>query len=251
MEPGQASPEPLWLDNETSRLHTPPMIHKSIGVVAACLAAACVLTGCATSKPRVARELFNGRDLAGWQYVTADTAVPMEKVWSVQDGLLVCQGKPVGALISGPAVTNFKLLVEYRWMPDQKPGNSGIFSRINGAMKPLPPAIETQLQHGNAGDVLSLQGKRIASNQPRFFEINAHPLAGDIAGVRKMENFEKAPGEWNRVEIQAEGDAYTVWMNGKLCNQVQGVQVTSGPVGVQSEGGAIQFRRVSLTPMDK
>lgn len=213
-------------------------------------ALACVLTSCATSKPRAAIELFNGKDLNGWRYVTADTSVPVEQVWSVKDGLLICQGKPVGALLAGPNVTNFKLVVEYRWPADQKPGNSGIFSRVSGPMKPLPPAIETQLMHKSAGDVLSLQGKRIASNQPRFFEVNAHPLAGDIAGVRKMEDFEKAPGQWNRVEILADGESYTVWMNDKLVNQAQGVQIASGPVGVQSEGGEVHFRRVSLTPMD-
>lgn len=222
---------------------------RTLQLVFAC-ALASMLCSCATSRPRAATELFNGKDLTGWRYVTADTNVPMDKVWSVKDGLLICQGTPVGALLAGPNVTNFRLLVEYRWAPGQKPGNSGIFSRIAGPMKPLPPAIETQLMNGNAGDVLSLQGKRIASSQPRFFEVNAHPLAGDIAGVRKLDNFEKVAGEWNRVEILAEGEAYTVWINGRLANQVHGVQVVSGPVGVQSEGGEVHFRRVSLTPMD-
>ena len=97
---------------------------------------------------------------------------------------------------------------------------------------------------------MGLQGKPIAAGQPRFFEVKKHELAGDIAGVKKMLDAEKPPGEWNRVEILAQGPRYQVWINGKLVNDVDGVEVTSGTIGVQSEGGVIQFRRVTLTPLD-
>ncbi|HEY5913057.1 MAG TPA: DUF1080 domain-containing protein [Verrucomicrobiae bacterium] len=217
----------------------------------ASLLLALALSSCSTSHVGRARlQLFNGKDLTGWSYVTADPQVGCEQVWSVSDGVITCQGTPVGAIYRGPAVTNFLLLVEYRWPPGSKPGNSGIFSRIQGEIKPLPPAIETQLQHGNAGDVLGLQGKRIAADQPRFFEVKKHALAGDIAGVKKLSDREKPPGEWNTVEILAQGPRYTVWLNRKLVNQVDGVETSSGLIGLQSEGGVIQFRRVILVPLD-
>ena len=85
--------------------------------------------------------------------------------------------------------------------------------------------------------------------QPRFFEVKKHELAGDIAGVHKIKDAEKPAGEWNRVEIIANADVYRVEMNGKLVNEVPGVGQHAGPIGLQSEGGMIQFRRVSLTPM--
>ncbi len=195
-------------------------------------------------------ELFDGKSLKGWSYVLADPAVKMGQVWSVQDGILTCQGTPFGTLYKGPAVTDFRLVVEYRWPPGQKPGNSGIFSRISGPMKPIPPAIEVQLKHGDAGDVLGLQGKQVTPGQPRFFSVAKHPQAGDIAGVKKTADLENPPGEWNRVEIEARGSRYTVRMNGQLVNTAEGVEVVAGPVGVQSEGGVIQFRRVSLTRLD-
>ncbi len=194
-------------------------------------------------------DLFNGKDLKGWSYILADPSVRMGKVWSVEGGILTCQGTPIGAIYRGPKVTNFRLLVEYRWAPGTTPGNSGIFSRISGPMKAIPPAIEVQLQHGNAGDILGLQGKQVASAQPRFFEVKKHVLAGDIAGVKKVFDQERAPGEWNRVEITAEGSRYTVLMNGKVINEADGVEVVPGLVGLQSEGGVIQFRRVTLTPI--
>ena len=195
-------------------------------------------------------ELFNGKDLTGWQYVLAEPEVKVSQVWSVENGILTCQGKPLGALYRGPAVTNFRLVVEYRWPPGSEPGNSGIFSRISEPPSPLPRAIEVQLKHGSAGDVLGLQGRPIAGGQPRFFEVKKHAVAGDIAGVNKMLDAENPPGEWNRVEILAQGARYQVWVNGKLVNEVAGVDVAAGPVGIQSEGGVIQFRRINLTPLD-
>ncbi|HEX2974090.1 MAG TPA: DUF1080 domain-containing protein, partial [Tepidisphaeraceae bacterium] len=169
---------------------------------------------------------------------------------SVKDGILTCQGKPIGALYKGPEVTHFRMVVEYRWPAGSEPGNSGIFSRISEPVTALPRAVEVQLKHGSAGDVLGLKGKPIAGGQPRFFEVKKHPVAGDIAGVSKMVDAENPPGQWNRVEILAQGSRYQVWMNGKQVNEVEGVEVASGPVGVQSEGGVIQFRRITLTPME-
>jgi len=147
------------------------------------------------------------------------------------------------------AFTSFRLVLEYRWAPGQQPGNSGILTRINGPARALPRCAEVQLQHGNAGDVLGLQGLTVAAGQPRLFEVKAHKIAGDIAGVKKTVDAEKPAGEWNRVEVLAEGGTYTVWMNGQQINQATGVEVTAGPLGLQSEGGEIHFRRVSLTPL--
>jgi hypothetical protein len=174
----------------------------------------------------------------------------MGQVWSVEKGILTCQGTPLGAIYRGPAVTNFRMVVEYRWPPGSEPGNSGIFSRISEPLKALPCAVEVQLKHGSAGDVLGLQGKPIAGGQPRFFEVKKHAVAGDIAGVQKMLDAENLPGEWNHVEILAQGPRYQVWINGKLVNDVNGVEIGSGAVGLQSEGGVIQFRRATLSPLD-
>ena len=107
------------------------------------------------------------------------------------------------------------------------------------------------MKHGSAGDVLGLQGRKIAAGQPRFFSVSKHTLAGDIAGVAKTVDAENQPGEWNRVEILAQGPRYSVSMNGKAINTAEGVEVVAGPIGLQSEGGVIQFRRATLTILDR
>jgi len=209
-------------------------------------------TGCnplRSDLSRTPRELFNGKDLAGWTHVLEDPSVPRDAVWSVRDGVLICQGKPLGVLQTERAFRNFRLALEYRWAPGRPPGNSGILTRINGPARALPRCAEVQLMHGNAGDVLGLQGMTVAAGQPRFFEIKAHKVAGDIAGVRKLEDAENPPGEWNLIEVLADHGTYTVWMNGRQINHVTGIEVLAGPLGLQSEGGEIHFRRVTLTPL--
>jgi len=75
-------------------------------------------------------------------------------------------------------------------------------------------------------------------------------LAGDIAGVRKSSDREKPAGEWNQIDIVADGSDYSLMLNGHIINQAMGVEVLSGPIGLQSEGEVIQFRRVTLYPFD-
>lgn len=214
-----------------------------------CLVLVCVLAGpgrTAETAPEVA--LFNGRNLSGWAHVLADPAVKREQVWSVRDGVIVCTGTPIGVLYTEKNYTSFRLVAEYRWAPGTKPGNSGLMSRLSPGTGALPRTVEVQLQHGSAGDVIGLQGFPIASGgQARWFERDSK-VAGKISGVKKSVGAEKPPGEWNRVELEARGDRYTVRLNGQLVNEVTGVEVKAGPIGLQSEGGEVHFRNVRLTP---
>lgn len=212
---------------------------------------ALTLTSCSTT-PKTGQtiELFNGTNLEGWSYVSADPKLTRDQIWTVKDGVISCPGKPLGAIYSGPSVTNFRFSVEYRWPAGSQPGNSGIFSRMTLPPKPLPQTVEVQLKHGDAGDVMGLHGRQIDVAQNRFFSLRGHPVAGDIAGVKKIADHEKAPGEWNRVEILAQGDHYQVWLNGTLVNDVRGVEMLASPIGLQCEENTVQFKNVLLTPLD-
>jgi hypothetical protein len=209
-----------------------------------------MVNGCRTTTETGAAplELFNGKNLDAWKFVLTDPKATKESVWSVRDGMIICKGDPIGFIYAGGKLRNFKLVVEYRWAPGAKPGNSGIFSRIHEPLKPIPACAEVQLQHGSAGDVMTLQGMSMGQAQPRFFSVSQHKVAGDICGVKKTMDKEKPPGEWNRVEILADEDRYTVWMNGEKINEVTGVEVCAGPIGLQSEGGEVHFRKATLTP---
>ncbi len=189
--------------------------------------------------------LFNGKDLAGWEHFLVDAKVKKEQVWSVKDGVLVCQGKPGGYLRTTKKYQNFKLVVEWRWA--EKPGNSGVLMRITGKPTMLPNCMEAQLASGSAGDMYGFQGFKVGGDKSRF---SANPKAvGGLTNLKKITGNEKKPGEWNRYDITVKGDSVTLLVNGKKVNQASGCTVRPGYIGLQSEGGVIHFRNVHITPL--
>ena len=194
-------------------------------------------------------DLFNGNNLDGWRALLKDPGVSMEQVWSVQEGLLICRGEPMGYLYTEKSFTNFVLRVEWRWAPGQPPGNSGVLMRINGPPKPLPRCIEAQLKSGSAGDLYGFHGMKIDGDPARRKTVSGHRLGGDLIGLSKLAANEYQPGQWNTYEIVVNGPNIKVWVNGQMLNEAVDGEVIAGPIGLQSEGGEIHFRTVKLTPL--
>lgn len=213
------------------------------------LAISCAAPSSSTGGGQKALTLFNGKDLRGWKAVSADPTVPLEKVWRVQEGILICSGEPMGYIHTVQSFTDYRMELEYRWAPGKTPGNSGVFGRITGPPRPLPRCIETQLRHGNAGDLYGFHGLKINGPAERFRFVPNHQIGGDLRGVSRLAGNEKPAGQWNHVVVQAQGPRIQVWMNGQLVNEATEAEVVAGPVGLQSEGGEIHFRNVRLLPL--
>ncbi|MCH2128392.1 MAG: DUF1080 domain-containing protein [Pirellulaceae bacterium] len=209
-------------------------------VVAACFFA------CALSSSIKAEEvkLFNGQDLNSWEHFLTDPNAEWKDVWSVEKGLLVCQGNPQGYLCTQKEYTNFKLVVEWRWAPGTEPGNSGVLMRITGEPTMLPNCVEAQLKAGSAGDMYGFQGFVIDGEKGRRFD--KPNVAGGLKGLRKIEGNENEAGEWNKYEITVDGPNVLLVVNGKKVNEATGCDVRAGKIGLQSEGGVIHFRTVNL-----
>jgi len=187
-------------------------------------------------------ELFNGKDLSGWEHFLVDANASMEDVWSVEDGVLTCKGDPGGYLCTKQEYESYRLVVEWRW--PEKPGNSGVLLRIAGEPQMLPQCAEAQLKHGSVGDMYGFHGFRIGGDPERLSEF-------DLPGFRmgRIQDNEKPAGEWNRYEITVAGAEITVILNGKKVNEATGCDVRPGKIGLQSEGGVIHFRTVQLTAL--
>ena len=105
----------------------------------------------------------------------------------------------------------------------------------------FPNSIECQLQAGNAGDFVLLGGSDMeeyvapASGRPNF----------PVIKKREASN-EKPVGEWNKAKIEVKDGKITVYINGVFQNQGTS-KVKEGHIGLQSEGGPIQFRNLKLT----
>ncbi len=193
--------------------------------------------------------LFDGESLAGWDYFLVEPDVKMEDVWSVRDGLLICKGKPNGYLATKKDFTNFKLVVEWRWAPGEKPGNSGVLMRITGEKMMLPNCVEAQLAHNKAGDMYGFQGFKVDGDPARKIDVPDHKLGGHLTGLTKIAGAEKPAGEWNKYEITANGDKITLIVNGKKVNEATGCDVRAGKIALQSEGGEIHFRTICVVPL--
>lgn len=185
--------------------------------------------------------LFNGKDFAGWTFDIIDPAVKPDSVWSVAEGILICKGRPPGVMRTVKEFSNYELIVEWRWAPGAKPGNSGVLihSSKSREMFVWPKSVEVQLGHGNAGDFWMI-GETLAV-------ANAQPQGR--RWWKKGEGDEKPPGEWNSARIRCEDKKITVWVNGTLMNEGIDLSATHGAICLQSEGGEVHFRKVELTPL--
>jgi hypothetical protein len=187
-------------------------------------------------EPPAPIELFNGHDLTGWKGYLDDSSLDTGKEFTVRDGVIHLSGK-LGYLHTEEVYSNFKLEVEWRW--PETATNSGIFVRVQPEYQALPEAFECQLQAGNAGDLYAMAGA--STNES---------AASHRTGFTKMSpSNEKPVGEWNRAEITCKRGEITVIINGTLQNHVNGAIPLEGYVGLQSEGEAIEFRNIILTPI--
>ena len=193
--------------------------------------------------------LFDGKSLAGWTPVLPnDPDTDPTTVWGIKEGgVLTCTGKPAGYLKTDrDDWANYKLELEWRW-PGQ-PGNNGVLvhSSTPRALNIWPRSQEVQLAHQNAGDFWVI-------GTDLTVPLEGVPGYEDRVRGRRHLNFtdgtENPPGEWNTITIVARGDTITVLVNGTVVNHGTGSDVTSGAICLQSEGAAIEYRKIRLTPL--
>jgi hypothetical protein len=178
-------------------------------------------------------ELFDGKTLSGWTFISAGTNLPAASIWSVTNGVILCQGKPNGYARMLTRYRNYQLHVEWRW-PDG-PGNSGVFLHLNPPDKVWPYCFEGQLLAGNAGELRMNGGSRLAGFDPQTRSV-----------PRQQASSEKPTGEWNSYDIVCRGNSITVRVNGVLQNEVTGTSVDAGTIGLQAEGAPVEFRNIIL-----
>jgi len=177
------------------------------------------------------QKIFNGKNLEGLALVgvTPDT-------FKVQDGVLVCSGKPNGYFATMKSYRNYVLRFDWKYVRPaglQKDsdfdGNSGLLIHITGEHKVWPKCIEVQLMNKDAGNVFGLgsavQGKKDAAAQARAI---------------------KPVGEWNREEVTCKDGTIAARINDILVGEGSGSNPAEGTIGWQSEGAEIHFRNIEI-----
>ena len=191
------------------------------------IVAACMTAGSSHAQTEI---LFNGSDLSNWNFVVADGNTPAEDVFSVQDGVILIQGNPFGYMYTKKKYANFTLEVEWAWV--DKPSNSGIFLMISDPKTPFPNGIECLLEGADLAEYKQPAGEE----RPKFPVVK-----------KRADSNEKPVGEWNRAKIDVKNGVIKVYINDLLQNTGTS-NVKEGYLGLQSEGGLIQFRTVKVTP---
>ncbi len=191
-------------------------------------------------KPSGHVDLFNGRDFAGWTFCMKGDSNPLA-TWSVTNGVIHCTGKPTGYLRTVAAYQDYVLTVEWRFVKvAPKQDNTGILVNMQLPDKVWPTCVQVQGKHTRQGDLFLMAGAE--SKEHRGQDANtALPLRGTAN--------EHPVGEWDTVRTTSDHGTVTTWVNDRLMNATTECTVTNGFIGIQSEGGELEIRRLSLDPL--
>jgi len=189
-------------------------------------------------------------DPEAWDCYLADPNAQLEDVWSIDDdGVLICKGTSLGYLYTKSDYGDFVLQLDWRWPPGKKPGNGGVLIRMTGQHRIWPKSLEAQLNTGEAGDFWGLDGYNLSGPAERM-KTAEHKQFGKLTNLKKTEDMENPPGEWNTYEIIAEGNTVTLFINGWQVNKATGCGLNPGRICLTSEGDEIHFRNVEITPIN-
>lgn len=199
-----------------------------------------LISGCASET-----SLLKGENLDNWKPYLESSDVDPTAVWSVQDGVLRCEGKPSGYIRTIEEYSNYKLHVEWRWA--DVPSNSGILLHTSGEDKLWPLCVEAQLMHENAGDLVTIQhasaitvnGERYTPTGDKFYKIIP----------KQNDSTENLPGQWNSYDIVCKDNTIQLTVNGVLQNTATESTLVAGAICLQSEGSPIEFRNIKLIPL--
>jgi hypothetical protein len=170
-------------------------------------------------------QLFNGKNLNGWQ------PDGEKNYWKVENGIL--KNEKYGAnLITQSLYSNFKLHIEFRYA---KGGGSGVYLRGR---------YEVQIE------------------DDKGLEPNKELFGGVYGFIAPSVMAAKNAGEWQSFDIILIGRMVTVIANGTtvICNrEIPGItggaldsdEHKPGPLYLQGDHGPIEFRNIILTPTIK
>lgn len=193
-------------------------------------------------------DLFNGKDLTGWVDVNTSP-----ETWRVEDGLLICNGLPIGVMRSEKQYENFILHVEWRHM--EPGGNSGVFLWSEGTVpegRQLPKGMEVQMlelewpflnreENGEPRPIAYVHGELFGANGMTTVPDNPR---GDRS--KSIENRCLPKGEWNYYDVVAVDGTVKLSVNGKFVNGVSKASVKKGYLCLESEGAEIHFRKIQI-----
>lgn len=196
-------------------------------------------------------QLFNGKNLAGWQHVGAGNFVIENSYLKTQGGL--------GLLwYTKRKFGNVHIRIIYKTTYPE--ANSGVFVRIGNKPKTPWDAVH--------------QGYEIQICDKGKDAFDAYHRTGAIYSLSKSTSFaSKPPGEWNQYDIKLQNEKIVIWLNGKKINEFdfkgpipprkqyfepkRGPRPLYGYIGIQNhdhnaqqKDSHVYFKEISIWPLD-
>jgi hypothetical protein len=170
------------------------------------------------------------------------------ETWTVHDGMIHCTGKPIGALRTTRQYENF--ILELDWRHLSVGGNSGVFiwaSPIAAPGVPFLRGIEVQVLDNG----FNVPGKnQWYTTHGDVFPIHGATMVpfGKHNGMRSFpsEEHSNSSPEWNHYRIVGTNGVLHLSVNGKEVSGGQDCNYRKGYLGLESEGGPIDFRDIRI-----
>ncbi len=195
--------------------------------------------------------LFNGKDLTGWR---CNNGKPIAT--KIEDGCLVPYQSGGYLILHEGKFSDFILKCDVRW--EDPHCNSGIFFRVENPLDPVNTSFEVQVMAGNGR--------------------SKHDMGAIYDLVAPTKSASRGTGQWNTVEIRADGPDIRVKLNDepvseihcdafdkpgvcpdgqphkfKLNGKPRAVKdfARSGYLGFQDHGHKVWYKNVKLLPLTK
>jgi len=166
--------------------------------------------------------LFNGKDLSGWN-------IENKGKFSVKGGAIFLD-RGSGWLRSDKEYQDFELRLDFRFV--SKGADSGIFVRANNEGNNWPEKnYQIQTMDNESIAALYVTG------------LNRVTMKRDADLMRKVR---KTGGEWQSYAITLKGSHAEICLNGALITIADGLSVHAGYVGLQGEGGQLEFKNIRI-----
>jgi hypothetical protein len=172
-------------------------------------------------------ELFNGKDMAGWECRVPNRGME----WSVENGVMK-NGKGAADITSTQKFWNYDLHIEFRLAQHS---NSGVGLRARYEVQIFGDYGEKPSTHSNG----ALYSRIVPST-----------------------NASKPPMEWQVFDIRLIGRQVTVKLNGTTIidrKEIEGFTAMAtdanedqpGPLTLQGDHGPVEFRKITITPLTR
>jgi hypothetical protein len=187
-------------------------------------------------------ELFNGTNFDGLTFCMRNNADPM-KTWEVTNGVIHCNGSAIGYLRTKQSYSKYVVTVEWRFRKvTPQANNTGVLVHMQSPDTVWPMCVQNQGKSGRQGDLFVMAGAECKEHLALGKDANTPvPLRGT--------SNENPVGQWDTNVTVCAGNDVKAIINGKLLNEITECTVSSGFVGIQSEGADFEIRKMYLEPL--